>query len=84
MPPRIKLHLQLSDYQRLNTRLQNKPVQTGLFCKREELRSIGAIGTTIETNGITYLIVPSPEEASAEIAMEIDLSSRGVDKQRSK
>ena len=37
------------------------------------MRSIGAIETTIETSGIPCLIVPSPAEASAEIAMEIDI-----------
>lgn len=34
-PPQIKLRLQLSDYQHLSTRLQNKPVLIGLFCKRK-------------------------------------------------
>lgn len=48
MPPRIKLHLQLSDYQYLNTRLQNKLILIGLFYRREELRI--AIPTLIEWN----------------------------------
>ena len=84
MPHRIKLHLQLSDYQHLNIHLQNKLILIGLFYRREELRSTGPIGTTIEASGIPYLTVPSQTETSAEIAMEIDLSSRGVDKQKSK